>query len=162
MLRMDMLSREQYLKTLLGRYLRTGKWGKSAIFNEYCRNTGMARKSVLRKLSGLVRGEARSHIKRSPVNGRPVRLALETLWEIFDRLRGQRLKPMVEEELKRLRAFGELEIDKGTAEKLKQVSPATMDRLLAQRLLRATTPQCARQGDSGGICGSSRASKGAF
>jgi len=54
--RMDMRSREQYLKSLLGHYLRARKRGKSALLDEYCRNTDMARKSVLRKISGLLKG----------------------------------------------------------------------------------------------------------
>jgi hypothetical protein len=134
MLRMDMRSRGQYLRALLGRYLRARKRGKSAILDDYCRTTGMARKSVLRKLRGLTRGgEFGPRKKRQPVYGRPVRAALETLWEIFDRPCGQRLKPMVEEEMDRLRAFGEIEVDGGTAQKLKRVSSATIDRLLASK-----------------------------
>lgn len=133
MLRMDMRSREQYLKALLGRYLRAGKRGKSAILDEYCRTTGMARKSVLRKVRYLVLGQARPRKKRLPVYGRPVRVALETLWEIFDRPCGQRLKPLVEEELDRLRDFGEIKVDAVTAQKLKRVSAATIDRLLSPK-----------------------------
>jgi hypothetical protein len=133
MLRMDMRSREQYLKALLGRYLRARKRGKSAILDEYCETTGLARKSALRKVAGLARGAARSRKKRQPVYGRSVRVALETLWEIFDRPCGQRLKPMVEEELDRLRALGELEVDEKTARKLRQVSSATIDRLLGPK-----------------------------
>ena len=56
--RMDMRSREQYLKALLGRYLRVRKRGKNALLDECCRNTGMARKSVLRKIAGLLKGES--------------------------------------------------------------------------------------------------------
>lgn len=94
MLRMDMRSRAQYLKALLGRYLRARKRGKTAILDEYCRTTGMARKSALRKVAGLRRGDPRPRKKRRPIYGRIVRLALETLWEIFDRPCGQRLKPV--------------------------------------------------------------------
>lgn len=133
MLRMDMRSRDQYLRALLGRYLRAGKKGKSAILDEYCRTTGMARKSVLRKVRYLVLGQARPRRTRPPVYGRPVRVALERLWEMFDRPCGQRLKPLVEEELDRLRAFGEIEVDARTAQKLKRVSSATIDRLLASK-----------------------------
>jgi hypothetical protein len=133
MLRMDMRSREQYLKALLGRYLRAGKRGKSAILDEYCQTTGLARKSALRKVAGLVRGEARPRKKRQPIYGRPVRLALEALWEIFDRPCGQRLKPLVEEEMDRLRTLGELAVDGKTALKLKRVSSATIDRLLSPK-----------------------------
>jgi hypothetical protein len=67
------------------------------------------------------------------VYGRLVRAALETLWEIFDRPCGQRLKPLVEEEVVRLRALGELKIDEKTARQLRRVSPATIDRLLTAK-----------------------------
>ena len=128
--RMDMRSREQYLKALLGRYLRIRKRGKSMLLDEYCRNTGMARKSVLRKIAGLFKGESPPRKQRRPVYGRSVRLALETLWEIFDRPCGQRLEPLVEEELERLRSLGELKVDEKTAGQLQRVSSATIDRLL--------------------------------
>ncbi|MCJ7643468.1 MAG: hypothetical protein MUP28_03190 [Candidatus Aminicenantes bacterium] len=61
-----MRSREQYLKALLGRYLRARKRGKSALLDEYCRNTGMARKSVLRKIAGLLNGEFLPRKQRRP------------------------------------------------------------------------------------------------
>ena len=131
--RMDMRSREQYLKALLGRYLRARKRGKSALLDEYCRNTGMARKSVLRKIAGLLKGESPARRQRRPVYGRPVRVALERLWEIFDRPCGQRLKPLVEEELERLRSLGELKVDEKTTRQLQRVSSATIDRLLTGR-----------------------------
>jgi len=130
---MDMRSREQYLKALLGRYLRVRKRGKSTLLDEYCRNTGMARKSVLRKIAGLLKGESPPRKQRRSVYGRPVRLALETLWEIFDRPCGQRLKPLVEEEMERLRSLGELKVDEKTARQLQRVSSATIDRLLTAR-----------------------------
>jgi hypothetical protein len=131
--RMDMRSREQYLKALLGRYLRVRKRGKSALLDEYCRNTGMARKSVLRKIGGLLKGESSPRKQRRSEYGRPVRLALETLWEIFDRPCGQRLKPLVKEEVGRLRSLGELKVDEKTARQLQGVSPATIDRLLTAK-----------------------------
>ena len=89
MLRMDMRTREQYLKALLGRYLRARKRGKTAILDEYCGNTGMARKSALRKVAGLVKGGSLLRKKRRPVYGRQIRVALEMLREIFDRPCGQ-------------------------------------------------------------------------
>jgi len=133
MLRMDMRTREQYLKSLLDRYHRAQKRGKTAILDEYCRNTGLARKSALRKLAGLFRGDSRPRQKRQPIYGRAVRVALELIWEIFDRPCGQRLKPLIEEELVRLRALGELVLDEKTARLLEKVSPATIDRLLTAK-----------------------------
>jgi len=130
MLRMDMRTREEYLRALLERYLRTSKKGKGEILDEYCRNTGMARKSVIRKLARLFRGDSRPRKKREPTYGRAVRVALERLWEIFDRPCGQRLKPLIEAELGRLRALSELKVDEKTAAQLERVSSATIDRLL--------------------------------
>ena len=80
--RMDMRSREQYLKALLGHYLRARKRGKSAILDEYCRNTGMARKSVLRKLAGLLKGNSLPRKKRPTVYGR---LARDTAADVSPR-----------------------------------------------------------------------------
>jgi hypothetical protein len=148
MLRMDMRTREQYLKALLGRYLRARKRGKTAILDEYCRNTGLARKSALRKVAGLHKGCSWPRKRRPPEYGRPVRGALETLWEIFDRPCGQRLKPAVEEELGSLRALGEVEVDGKTAGQLLRISPATIDRLL--RLKKAEWIAQRRYGRVGG------------
>ncbi len=130
MLRMDMRTREEYLRALLERYLRACKKGKGEILDEYCRNTGMVRKSVIRKLAGVFRGDSRPRKKREPTYGRAVRVAVERLWEIFDRPCGQRLKPLIEAELGRLRALGELKVDEKTAAQLERVSSATIDRLL--------------------------------
>ena len=128
-----MRSREQYLKVLLGRYLRARERGKSALFDEFGRNTDMARKSVLRKISSLVKGGASPRKQRRPVYGRLVRVALETLWKIFNRPCGQRLTPLVEEEVVRLRALGERKVDEKTARQLRRVSPATIDRLFTAK-----------------------------
>jgi hypothetical protein len=111
MLRMDMRTREQYLKALLGRHLRARKRRKTVILDEYCRKAGMARKSVLWKVGSLLKRGSLPRKRRRPVFGRPVRMALETRWEIFDRPCSQRLKPLVEEELGRFRALGELEVN---------------------------------------------------
>ena len=56
--------------------------------------------------------------------------ALEKLWRIFDYPCGQRLRPLIETELDRLRRLKEIEVSAQTAEKLKAISPATIDRLL--------------------------------
>jgi hypothetical protein len=117
-----MRSCEQYLKALVGRHLRVRKRGKSALLNECCRNTGMARKSVLRKIAGLLKGKSPPRKQRRPVYGRPVLVALERLWEIFDRPCGQRLKFLVGGELERLRSLGELKVDEKTARKTEWIA----------------------------------------
>lgn len=128
--KMDMRTRHEYLKALLGRYLKARKRGKTAILNEYCQNTGLHRKSAVRKIARLLRGEPLRRKKKTPIYDYKVRTALEIAWNIFDRPCGQRLKPLLEEEVDRLRRQRELKIDNQTAQQLKSVSSATIDRLL--------------------------------
>lgn len=59
-----------------------------------------------------------------------VKAALAQTWKIFDYPCGQRLKPLLRSEVGRLRNFGELECSDETAEKLKKMGSATIDRKL--------------------------------
>lgn len=125
-----MASRKQYLQALLERYLKARKRQKGSILDEYCRNTGQNRKYVIRKLGDLALTEPRSPRKRAPRYGPETARALEKLWKIFDYPCGQRLRPLIETELDRLRRLKEIEVSAPTAAKLRSVSPATIDRLL--------------------------------
>jgi hypothetical protein len=127
---MDMKSRNQYLSTLLERYLKAEKDQKGRLLDEYCRNTRQNRKYVIRKISRMAFGPPRVRKKRAAVYGPTVRVALESLWRVFDFPCGQRLAPVVRTELERLRRMKELDISEQTAEKLARISPATIDRLL--------------------------------
>lgn len=130
---MDMASRRQYLQTLLERYLKARKRQKGSILDEFCRNTGQNRKYVIRKIGRLALTEPRPPRKRVSYYGPETARALEKLWKMFDYPCGQRLKPLIETELDRLRRLQELDISIRTAEKLRTVSPATIDRLLRPR-----------------------------
>jgi len=130
-----MAARKQYLETLLARYLKARKRQKGAILDEYCRNTGQNRKYVIRRIAHLASGEIRGRKKRAALYGQAIARALETLWKIFDFPCGQRLRPLISTELERLRRLGELEVSAKTAEKLRAVSPATIDRLLGPKKL---------------------------
>lgn len=125
-----MASRKQYLQTLVERYLKARKRQKGSILDEYCRNTGQNRNYVIRRMGDLAKTEPRPPRKRAPHYGQDTARALEKLWKIFDFPCGQRLRPLIQTELDRLRRLGELEISAKTAEKLRTVSPATIDRLL--------------------------------
>jgi hypothetical protein len=127
---MDMASRKQYLLTLLERYLKVRKRQKGSILDEFCRNTGQNRKYVIRKISRLASTEPRPPRKRAPRYGPETARPLERLWKMFDYPCGQRLKPLLETELDRLRRLKEIEVSGQMAEKLRTVSPATIDRLL--------------------------------
>lgn len=111
-------------------YLKADSKGKTKILDEYCRNTGQNRKYVIRKIGQLSFGEAKRRKKRRAAYGRDVQSVLWKVWKIFDGPCGQRLKPLLETEVKRLRDLGELKISDQTYKKLCQISSATIDRLL--------------------------------
>ena len=105
--RMGMHSRYEYLKVLRGRYLKAKpKKEKSQILDEYCRNTGQARKYVIRKIQPGVDLRPKQSKKRKQTYNGQVTTALAQVWEIFDCPCGQRLKPILEVELARLMDLG--------------------------------------------------------
>ncbi len=126
-----MQSRNQYLKVLRERYLKAkAKKEKTQILDEYCRNTGQARKYVIRKIQPRVDLVPKQRKKRKQTYDGQVTAALAEVWEIFDCPCGQRLKPVLEVELDRLMGLGELRVSDEVALKLKTMSSATIDRKL--------------------------------
>jgi hypothetical protein len=129
--RMDMHSRNEYLKVLRERYLKAKtKKEKSRILDEYCLNTGQARKYAIRKIQPKVNLNPKPRKKRKEIYDGQLRAALAKVWEVFDYPCGQRLKPLLEVEVDRLREFGELNIPDDVTLKLKKISSATIDRKL--------------------------------
>lgn len=130
MVRMSLEARMEYQKVLRERYWKArSRREKSQILDEYCSNTGRSRKYAIRKLRSDPQGSKKGRKRRLTYDGEVI-AALAKLWEIFDYPCGQRFKPLLEAEVERLRGFGELEISDEVAEKLKQISPATIDRRL--------------------------------
>ncbi len=126
---MDMKARNQYLKVLQERYLKASKKEKGKILDEYCRNTGQTRKYVIRKINSEI-PEKRSKRKKRWLYDGEVIVALVKVWEIFDYPCGQRLAPLLREEVERLRNLGELRISNEVEKKLISISPASIDRKL--------------------------------
>jgi hypothetical protein len=129
--RMDMHSRNEYLRVLRGRYLKAStREEKSRILDEYCCNTGQARKYVIRRIQPGVDLRPRQRKKRRETYDGEVKAALVKVWEIFDYSCGQRLKSILETEVERLRSLGELKVSDEVALKLEGISSATIDRKL--------------------------------
>ena len=125
-----MHSRNEYLRLLRERYLKAkaGK-EKTQLLDEYCRNTGQSRKYVIWKIHRAVL-KPKQRKKRKEIYDGQVKAALAKIGEIFDYPCGQRLKPLLETEIERLREFGKVEITDEVALKLKTMNPATIDRKL--------------------------------
>lgn len=130
--KMSMEAREQYFKVLRKRYWAAeGKKEKSRILDQYCDNTGQNRKYVITKMLSDPRSKPKASKKGKPVKyGGEVTAVLVDLWKIFDHPCGERLKPVIETEVERLRRLEEIQCSDETAQKLKEISSATIDRKL--------------------------------
>lgn len=74
---MDMHSRNQYLKVLRERYLKTkSKKEKGKILDEYCKNTGQNRKYVIRKIRPMVSLDVKPRKKRKEYYDSDAKVAL--------------------------------------------------------------------------------------
>lgn len=123
-----MHSREQYLEQVREEYRQAGKKQKTRLLNEARKRTRLHRKVLIRKLAHPAPPAGRR--KRTATYDCQVVSALIRIWEIFDYPCGQRLEPLLGEEVERLRRLGELNCSAAVAEKLGQVSAKTIDRLL--------------------------------
>jgi hypothetical protein len=131
---MDMHSKNEYLMVLREKYFKTRtKREKSQILDEYCSNTGQSRKYIIRKIQSRTDHRPRLRKKRQPTYDGEIVTAMAKVWEIFDYPCGQRLKPVLETEIDRLRELGEVKVSDEVANKLKEISPATIDRKLKKQ-----------------------------
>lgn len=130
---MDLQSRRQYLMGLREKYLRASRKEKTAILDEYIKNTGHNRKYVISILNlNDIWNPVNHRLKtRKRKYGADVDCQLINLWTIFDFPCGQRLKPCIETELDRLRQFGEINVSNELAEQLIKISSSTIDRRLS-------------------------------
>ncbi|TKJ47746.1 hypothetical protein CEE34_02225 [Candidatus Aerophobetes bacterium Ae_b3a] len=127
---MDMHSRTQYLKRMQQRYFQCqSKKEKTSILGEYCKNTHQNRKYVMRKIKSFISLASRRRGGKEVIHDGYVKVALAKLWDIFDEPCGQRLAPLLKTEVECIRQLEEIFISNGVAEKLKRISPRTIERL---------------------------------
>lgn len=135
------------------RYKKAGKKEKGVVLNELVRTTGYNRSYAARVLRQKVRPRVVGKMTRGSLNvllvedrrrkkrkqtrlkarkyGGEVYRALKKIWIISDCICGKRLAPFLPEIVPVLEKFKELEVDQETKEKLLEISPATIDRMLA-------------------------------
>lgn len=121
------------METLRETYLRGSKKEKSEILDEYCRNTSMDRKYVIKRFRGKagLKKEKTSRKKRKEKYDGSVKAALAKVWRIFDYPCGQRCTSILRDELDRLVTLGEVSCSEEVIIKLKKISSAEIDRSLA-------------------------------
>ncbi len=127
-----MSSRKQYLKEVQKEYLTASKTRKIELLDEIIKRTGLNRKYITRRLSAKTRWESipRSRATRPREYGVDLIVHLVELWDIFDEPCSQRLITNIHDELDHLRDLGEIMVTSEQADKLKSMSPRTIDRLL--------------------------------
>jgi len=130
--KMSLPSRIEYLKKVKPRYLKADKEEKSNILNEFCKNTGYARKYAIRRLApqNSISPPKVINRKRGCFYTNEDIYWLSKIWEIMDYPCGQRLEPMLPEMIDVLLAFNELAIPEETIEKLKNIKSDTIDKRL--------------------------------
>jgi len=121
----------EYAEAVRGRYLIASRKEKSRILDEFTKVTGCHRKAAIR----LVR---RRHCPRGDKRrGRPRQYgtaaaeALKAAWEATDHLCSKRLHPFLPELITVLRRHGDKAMTAEMESQLCQMSPSTIDRLLA-------------------------------
>lgn len=127
---MDMASKKQYLITLQDKYFTSNsRKAKSAILDEYVKNTHMNRKYIIRKINSDLLEEPAIRIRDSFYDSQII-APLAKIWAIFDYPCGQRLAPILKTEVDRLVKFGEIHTSACIIKKLKSISSSTIDRKL--------------------------------
>jgi len=128
---MDMNARNQYLKVLQRKYFMVeSRKEKSLILDEYCKNTHQNRKYIIRKIRSSISLIPKRRGGKEIIYDGYLKVALVKVWNIFDEPCGQRLAPLLKTEIDRLRQLEEIFVTNEVAEKLKKISPRTIDRAL--------------------------------
>jgi hypothetical protein len=125
---------DKYLQLLRARYRAASKKEKGVILDEFVKTTGYGRKYAIALLNGK-----RDYVKevirrpRSTLYGAGLIPPLLVLTDLFDGICSKRLRAAMDVELPGLCESGFLQVSPGVYEKLMQISPASMDRLLVGR-----------------------------
>ncbi|RWA57789.1 MAG: transposase, partial [Mesorhizobium sp.] len=148
--RISMATRSELVEAIVERYRSGSRSDKRLILDEFVAVTGYHRKHairVLRQRASEIPGTKRHSLRY----GGDVREALVVLWEASERLCSKRLRPLIPVLLPALERHGRLELDAALRGKLLTMSPATMDRLLAEVRVVARGGQRRRAGMSSAV-----------
>jgi len=123
----------KYLAALKKRYAKASKKERGQILDEYVQTTGYHRKYAAAVLSGRVQRAHRPiHRPRHTLYTAEDARALDTISDIFDGINAKLLRAAMDVELDDLVESGALKISPACHERLKHISPASIDRLRAR------------------------------
>lgn len=131
---MSATSKQEYVKTLKPRYLKTKRRERTKLLDEGVSFTGYCRKYLIRLLSARTDLSIRDHPrrKRKQVYKSNVMLPLIKVWEVLNYPCSARLKAQLPAMIDALERHQEITLGKLSKKKLLQMSARTMDRRLAR------------------------------
>ncbi len=133
-------SLREYAAVQRERYLAATRAEKGLLLDEVVAVTGLHRKAAIRLLRRCPRAPtARARAGRPRIYGWAVTHAAEVLWQATGHIGPQRLQPFVPELLDRLTRDGELALTPAVDKLVRQVSVATLGRLLGPARARRPT-----------------------
>lgn len=129
--KVSMATRKEILGALAGRYRSATRAQKGKILDEFVALTGYHRKHAIRLLRNGHPGGGVKPSHGCRIYDEAVKEALVLIWEAADRICGKRLKEVIPSFVESMERHGHLSLDPVVREKLFEVSPASIDRLLA-------------------------------
>jgi hypothetical protein len=139
MAKVSMKARQEIIDRHKNRYKKSTKKEKGKILDGVCMDTGLSRDRAARLLSGKSMTQKRfapDKRGRKPVYGSEVISPLKTLWAYAEFICGKRLACAMHDLIDALVRFGELDLSEEVIQKLKRISPSTIDRLLKREKAR--------------------------
>jgi hypothetical protein len=129
--KMSMQAKKELVHRMRWQYLEANRKGKTEIIDAVIAATGYHRKYVV---SVLRQSPARLKAVRKPLRtyDEEMKAALVMIWKAANYICSKRLAPFLPEFVEILERFGHLNISSEVKAKLFAVSPATIDRLLAE------------------------------
>ncbi len=140
---MSFQTRRELAVRIAFEYRKATKKVKSRLLKEFCELTNyhpkyavvILKEAFLEPKSVRTRKKPEQRKRRRKYNER-VRAALITLWRLSGYQCSKLLVEFIKENLEQLRNQGSLDVDEETAENLREISPATADRLLNEARFR--------------------------
>lgn len=133
MTKISMKSRQEVIKRYYAKYKKASKKEKGQILDTVCLATGLSRDRAKKLLCGYTRKAVVPITKkrgRKPKYDDHTRGALKKVWALMDFACGRRIAAGMKEMLEALLRFDEIDLDKNSLQNLREISSATIDRLL--------------------------------